>query len=196
MSKIDVIIGHKIQKSNLVLPKEVSDILLELKQPLRKAYYSRLIRAGWTYQGVANALGVSRQAIEIGVRSLRNHEKLEELMSAVSHLPVPEVPRIEIRRLIPKEPTSTEIDTLKALHDKARQVRNDSPLYREEAEEFTRLAWEVTQSGVSTYTLAKKLGLTHSALFFRFVRYGYSTTKTGKSKTYQTIKPENRKVKP
>lgn len=196
MAKIDVLIGHKIQKSNQVLPKEVSDILIELKQPLRKAYYSRLIKAGWTYQGVANALGVSRQAIESGVRTLRGHARHGELMSAVSHLPVPELPRVEIRRLIPKEPTSTEIYILKELHSKAKQVRSDSPLYREEAEEFTRLAWELTQSGVSTYTLAKKLGLSHGALFFRFVRYGYATSKTGTSKTYQTIKPENRKVKP
>ena len=42
------------------------------------------------------------------------------------------------------------------------------------------------ESGVSGYRLAKELGVTHSAILFRLVRYGYATTE-GKSKTYRQL---------
>jgi hypothetical protein len=57
-------------------------------------------------------------------------------------------------------------------------VRGKGKQYRHEAELFTKLAWEQTQQGVSVYSLAKSLGVTHGALLFRFVRYGYTTSES------------------
>jgi hypothetical protein len=49
------------------------------------------------------------------------------------------------------------------------------------------LAWEQTQQGVSVYSLAKSLGVTHGALLFRFVRYGYTTSESGQSKVFRKL---------
>jgi hypothetical protein len=106
-------------------------------------------------------------------------------------LPIPEVPSDPIYQVQRQEVSSVVLLELKELHDKAKLVRGKGKKYRQEAELFTKLAWEQTQQGVSVYSLAKSLGVTHSALLFRFVRYGYTTTES-KSKVFRKL--TNREV--
>ena len=78
------------------------------------------------------------------------------------------------------------IAQLKELQPKAFMVRGKGKSNREEAELYTRLIYELMESGVSGYRIAKELGVTHSALAFRLVRYGY-TTSNGTSRSYRQL---------
>jgi hypothetical protein len=72
-------------------------------------------------------------------------------------------------------------------------VRSNGKKYREEAEEYTKLLNHAhTVEGVTLYRLAKRLGVTHGALRFRLVRYGYKKPVTATSKVYTPILKENR----
>jgi hypothetical protein len=72
-------------------------------------------------------------------------------------------------------------------------VRSNGKAYREEAEEYTKLLnYAHTVEGVTLYRLAKRLGVTHGALRFRLVRYGYKKPVTATSKVYNPILKENR----
>jgi predicted transcriptional regulator len=184
MATHKVIVGSKQKKSQLQLPTDTAELLKTLSMTDRKAYVKRLCLAGWTYQSVADVFKVSRQAIE-------QYLKKSEPSEYADSLPIPEVPSDPIYQVKRQEVTDDVLLQLKELHDKAKLVRGKSKKYRHEAELFTKLAWEQTQQGVSVYSLAKSLGVTHSALLFRFVRYGYTTTES-KSKVFRKL--TNREV--
>jgi predicted transcriptional regulator len=150
----------------------------------RKAYVKRLCLAGWTYQSIADVFKVSRQAIE-------QYLKKAEPNDYVNGLPIPEVPSDPIYQVKRQEVNDDVLLQLKELHSKAKLVRGKGKKYRHEAELFTKLAWEQTQQGVSVYSLAKSLGITHGALLFRFVRYGYTTSES-QSKIFRKL--TNREV--
>jgi hypothetical protein len=90
------------------------------------------------------------------------------------------------------EPLPENIERMLELQPYAQMVRANSPRYRSEAEEYTRLVdLEHNARGVSLYRLAQLLGVTHGALRFRLVRYGYKTT-TSESRVYKRIIDDNR----
>jgi hypothetical protein len=91
------------------------------------------------------------------------------------------------------EPTPETLRRLLELQPYAQQVRANGTKYRAEAEEYTKLLdYAHTIEGVTLYRLAKRLGVTHGALRFRLVRYGYKKPITATSKVYQPIIRENR----
>lgn len=184
-------VGRKVQKTHLALPQETKDLLLSLKGMDKVAYMKRLVEAGWTYQSIAEIYGVTRQAIDISIK--REYKKpalvqaWEQAKENSLALPMPELPSKPIYKSQRVEANAEAVAELKRLHDIAKQVRGKGQKHRAEADQFTRLAWELTQQGISIYSLAKSLGITTSALTFRFVRYGYKTS-NGKSKAYVAIK--------
>ena len=184
MTTHKVIVGSKQKKSQLQLPTDTADLLKTLSMTDRKAYVKRLCLAGWTYQSVADVFKVSRQAIE-------QYLKKSEPSEYANSLPIPEVPSDLIYQVKRQEVSDDVLLQLKELHEKAKQVRGKGKKYRHEAELFTKLAWEQTQNGVSVYSLAKSLGVTHGALLFRFVRYGYTTSQS-QSKVFRPL--TNREV--
>jgi predicted transcriptional regulator len=179
MTTHKVIVGSKQKKSQLQLPTDTADLLKTLSMTDRKAYVKRLCLAGWTYQSVADVFKVSRQAIE-------QYLKKSEPSEYADSLPIPEVPSDPIYKVQRQEVDDDVLAQLKELHAKARLVRGKGKKYRHEAELFTQLAWEQTQQGVSVYSLAKSLGVTHGALLFRFVRYGYATSDS-QSKVFRQL---------
>ena len=179
MTTHKVIVGSKQKKSQLQLPTDTADLLKTLSMTDRKAYVKRLCLAGWTYQSVADVFKVSRQAIE-------QYLKKSEPSEYADSLPIPEVPSDPIYKVQRQEVDDDVLAQLKELHAKARLVRGKGKKYRYEAELFTQLAWEQTQQGVSVYSLAKSLGVTHGALLFRFVRYGYATSNS-QSKVFRQL---------
>jgi predicted DNA-binding protein YlxM (UPF0122 family) len=185
MTTHKVIVGSKQKKSQLQLPTDTADLLKTLSMTDRKAYVKRLCLAGWTYQSVADVFKVSRQAIEQYLK------KVDVVSDYVNGLPIPEVPSDPIYKVQRQEVDSVVLLELKELHAKAKLVRGKGKKYRHEAELFTKLAWEQTQQGVSVYSLAKSLGVTHGALLFRFVRYGYATSDS-QSKVFRQL--TNREV--
>jgi predicted transcriptional regulator len=179
MATEKVLVGNKQKKSQLQLPTETADLLKTLSMSDRKGYVKRLCLAGWTYQSVADVFKVSRQAIE-------QYLKKADVSEYVNGLPIPEVPSDPIYRVKRLEVDDDVLLELKELHAKAKLVRGKGKQYRHEAELFTKLAWEQTQQGVSVYSLAKSLGVTHGALLFRFVRYGYTTSES-QSKVFRQL---------
>lgn len=180
-----VLVGKKSIKTNHTLPKEVSEALKSRPTMLeRKAYVVALVSKGWTLQSIATELGITREAVRI----YTTQPISDELMDKVKDLPLPEIPSKEVYSTRIKR-VSIEPEVLaqlKELHAKASLVRGKSKKYREEAEQFTKLAWELKEKGVTTYAIAKAIGITHGALLFRFVRYGYKDT-NGKSRVYRKL---------
>jgi len=162
------------QRTRHTLPKEVADILRTL--PIK----------GWTLQSIADVLNVTREAIRLYAKAQSNNES--EVRKAIADFPVPPIPtRTVNREVIKRVPiTDDELVTLKELYSKAKLVRGKGKNYRKEAEDFTKLAYAQIEKGVTTYALAKALGITNSALQFRFTRYGYKVA-NGKSKVYRPL---------
>jgi hypothetical protein len=184
MQKERVLVASKVKKTDLNLPKEVGEALRSLPLKERKAYASVLRKAGWTLQSIATELNVTRESI----RLYGAEEHTGEYLAKVQHLPVPEVPMVEIYKdkVIKVLPSADVLAQLKELQPKAFLVRGKGKANRKEAEEYTKLLYDTMESGVSGYRLAKELGISHSAILFRLVRYGYTTT-TGKSGTYRQL---------
>ena len=189
VQKETVLVGTKPVKQQQELPKEVCELLKGLPLTERKAYSTILHNAGWTLQAIATPLGITRESI----RLYAGTDHKEETLAKVSQLPLPEIPTVDVYKTLIKR-TSPDPDVLlrlKELQPMAQQVRSSSPKFREEAEEYSRLIYETLNKGVSSYRLARLLGITHGAIAFRMVRYGYNTSK-GKSGSYSLLK--HRKV--
>jgi len=187
--KEQILVGTRVPKSDLTLPKEVSDILIGLPLDERRAYVFELRKAGWTLQSLATPLHITRESVRLyGLK-----EPTGELLAKVKHLPIVTPPVIElfVERVKRVKPDPQVIAQLKELQPKAFMVRGKGKSNREEAELYTRLIYELMESGVSGYRIAKELGVTHSALAFRLVRYGY-TTSNGTSRSYRKL--TNRKI--
>jgi len=152
----------------------------------RNSYCAALRKAGWTLQSISDAAGLTRER----VRQIVKEPQTED----ISDLPIPEPPKHERKEpRVYVEPDPVKLARMLELKPLAQQVRLNSPKYREEAEEYTRLIAEShLQDGVTLYRRAKRLGVTHGALRFRLARYGYKTPKNGESKVYTPIRPENR----
>ena len=184
LKKEQVLVGTRKQKSQMTLPKEVAEVLTSLPLQERKAYAQLLSKAGWTLQSIATPLNVTRESIRLYTLV----ELTGEVLAKVNHLPIPAIPTIEVFKHMVKriQPDPQVIAQLKELQPKATSIRGKTKKYREEAELYTRLIHELMESGVSGYRIAKELGVTHSALAFRLVRYGY-TTSEGKSRSYRPL---------
>ena len=178
-------------KKNQRLPQEIHIAFTSLKGPERDALIKELVDNSWTYEAVANASGLTRER----VRQISNAaSKLAEEFDYDLNIEIPEPP------LKPQKEGPTYIephpDTLKRLLELqpyAQQVRANGTKYREEAEEYTALLNHAhTVEGVTLYRLAKRLGVTHGALRFRLVRYGYKKPLTATSKVYNPVIRENR----
>ena len=188
--KEQILVGTRVPKSDLTLPKEVSDILIGLPLDERKAYVFELRKVGWTLQSLATPLKLTRESIRLyGLK-----EPKSEVLAKVKHLLIVKPPVIEVfvERVKRVKPDPQVIAQLKELQPKAFMVRGKGKSNREEAELYTRLIYELMESGVSGYRIAKELGVTHSALAFRLVRYGY-TTSNGTSRSYRQL--THRKIK-
>ena len=184
------------QRQGLTLPPEVV-VALHLfpksQLHLRDAYIYTLRMKGWTLESVGQALDLTRERI----RQLESKAKPLDAITILSNpgsYPVPDVPTriVEEEIVVYAEPSPETLTRLLELQPLAEKVRWNRPLGREAAEEYTRLLnYAHTVEGVPLYRLAKRLGVTHGALRFRLVRYGYLET-NGTSKCYTKVRTENR----
>jgi transcriptional regulator with XRE-family HTH domain len=196
MANKKIVKHHVPMRSGLTLPPVVV-IALHLFQKdqlhQRDAYIYALRMNGWTLESVGQALDLSRERI----RQLESRAKPLDVIAILSNpgsYPVPEVPTriVEEEVVVYAEPSPETLARLLELKPIAEKVRSFSPTGREAAEEYTRLLnYARTVEGVPLYRLAKRLGVTHGALHFRLVRYGYLPT-SGKSRAYQKIIDKNR----
>lgn len=174
-------------KKNQTLPEYVHSAFKSVIDTDERDVLVRGLRqAGWTLESIANAANITRER----VRQISNTPSEEKT-------PTIEIPTPPVKVNPPKrtyiEPHPDTLARLLELQPYAQQVRANGSRYRAEAEEYTRLIHHAhTVEGVTLYRLAKRLGVTHGALRFRLVRYGYKKPVTATSKVYTPIIKENR----
>jgi hypothetical protein len=175
------------RKTMLTLPLEVFEAFDSIEDnDIRDAYMVALRDAEWTLQSISEAANITRERVRQIV------EKGSDADASAYPLPEPPVHEVKAPREY-VEPDAEKLARLKVLKPFAERVRANSPEYREEAEEYSKLIADVhLNDGVSLYRLAKRLEVSHSALRFRLARYGYKQPKSGTSKVYAPIRDENR----
>ena len=182
----------KYIKKNQRLPEEIRAEFETISDNIKRdALIKKLVDANWTYEAVSNASGLTRER----VRQIANAElKLAAEFDFTVDIPEPPVKQ-EKEGPNYIEPHPDTLARLLELQPYAQQVRANGSRYRAEAEEYTKLLDHAhTVEGVTLYRLAKRLGVTHGALRFRLVRYGYKQPVTATSKVYQPISAKNRLV--
>jgi len=180
----------KVKRQHLTLPSEVADTFATITDKrVRNAYITKLRNAGWTLSSIAEVSGVTREGVR--QRSSKNLDVTLANGLFVPTLPVIEIPDKEPRTFI--EPDPIDLARMLELQPIVKQVRGNSPKYREEAEEYTWLLHKAHNlDGVTLYRLGKRLGITHAAIRFRLARYGYKLAPNATSKTYTAILDKNR----
>lgn len=179
-------------KKNQQVPDYIADFF---KGPIDTNTRDYLIQSlcsnQWTYEAVAAACKITRER----VRQISLSDPIEGVAELPFEIPVPPV-KPERPKPVYVEPSEETLKRLLELQPYAQQVRSNGKKYREEAEEYTKLLnYAHTVEGVTLYRLAKRLGVTHGALRFRLVRYGYKKPITATSKVYTPILSENRLAK-
>jgi hypothetical protein len=179
----------KYVKKNQQVPKHIADFFKATTDaPTRDYLIRELCYKHWTYEAVATACGITRER----VRQIYTSEPVTGYMPIPFEIPEPPL-RPERSKPVYIEPTPATLKRLLELQPYAQLVRSNGKAYREEAEEYTKLLnYAHTVEGVTLYRLAKRLGVTHGALRFRLVRYGYKKPVTATSKVYNPILKENR----
>jgi hypothetical protein len=187
--------GKELKKTLLTLPQEVFDAFASLgdNTETRNSYAAELRPAGWTLQSISAASGLTRERVRQIVKESETRGYIA--LTLDGDYPLPEPPRREVKPpRVFVEPDPVKLARLLELQPAAQKVRSNSDKYREEAEEYTALVAEVhLEDKVTLYRLALRLGVTHGALRFRLVRYGYMTAaQGGSSKVYAPILEANR----
>lgn len=174
-----------IKKKHQQLPQEVGDILRSLSDKKeRYNYASDLVRAGWTLTAIAKELGVTREAVRVGVSNHKDNTVDRGWYS----LPIPTPEKYVV---VKKENKSIDEDIVKRLvelHAMAKQVRYTHTKYRKEAEVYTKLIYELYSEGYSLTEIANAVGVKQvGGLYSRLVRYGYLES-TSPSRSLKKLK--------
>lgn len=183
----------KYIKKNQQLPREIHREFEKISgdNATRDKLIKVLVDANWTYEAISNASGLTRERIRQIANAIQN---LADEFEFDLDIEIPEPP-LKPKREKPTyvEPSPETLKRLLELQPYAQQVRANGQKYRKEAEEYTALLNHAhAVEGVTLYRLAKRLGVTHGALRFRLVRYGYKKAVTAKSKVYNPVIKENR----
>lgn len=181
------------RKTQHTLPDDVVRAFGALGDDLetRNLYSVALRRAGWTLQSISDVTGVTRERIRQIAKTTT--EGAEDALDESLPVPRPPLKPVKVKKEY-VEPDPEKLERLRELQPLAQQNRHNSEEYRQAAEQYTALVWEVhNQDGVTLYRLAKRLGVTHGALRFRLARYGYKLPQDGGvSKVYTRIDPAHR----
>lgn len=184
---------NKYITKNQRLPQEIHMAFQETKsnQEKRDFLISKLVEASWTFEAISSASGLTRERVRQIAKS--NLELAREFGVRLDfEIPSPPLQPEPVRPVY-IEPSPKTLERLLELQPYAQQVRSNGTKYREEAEEYTALLdYARTVEKVTLYRLAKRLGITHGAIRFRLVRYGYMEAVTATSKVYKPVKAENR----
>jgi transcriptional regulator with XRE-family HTH domain len=187
----EVTLGNPIPKQLLTAEVHLAFSSLTTKEERNQYVWRLRTEEGWSLESIGQAIGVTREMVRLIVKELSKTSFT--LLPTVSHLVVPKRVRYE-KVTFKRKPLDPSVAVrLKELHAKATLVRGKSSDNRFEAGELSRLIHEQTLLGVSTYTIAKELGLTIGAINLRLIRYGYKKTQ-GKSRALTRIKyPQQKK---
>lgn len=177
-------------KKNQVLPKHIYEAFESIiDSDVRDQLIRELRNQQWTLEAIASATTLTRER----VRQIANSQSTtEQVFDLGIDIPTPPL-KPERKKPVYVEPKPETLARLLELQPLAQQVRSNGKRFRAEAEEYTALLNHAhVVEGVTLYRLAKRLGVTHGALRFRLVRYGYKKPVNATSKVYTPILSENR----
>lgn len=163
-------------KASQVLPADFAALLQTMRENRDPRYQATLHVArlnGWTCQSMAQALGVSRQAIEQAASraSFRASDQLPEV-PLPPRKPEPEPKPVRPRLLVGDELASQ----LREMQRVAATVNGATPADAPERAvsiRFTAMLQALIEQGVTLYHLAQVLGVQYNALTSRLARHGY-----------------------
>ena len=142
-------------RPKIALPEDFTLTLQRMQEdgdPELSPLLARVKKAGWTYQDIADALGITRQAVEQRVKFPDRRPRVAVSLA----------PEVAAR--------------LRELQATARTVNGAMPPEhpaRRDSEELSRMLAEQIERGAPVYTLAKAIGVTHGAVVARLYRHGY-----------------------
>ncbi len=140
--------------------------------PRLDAYLVAAVSRGWTLTALGDALGITREGVRL--RCLKFPGFIGE---------VPDVPEAPRKPVAHRPPRRQRLLIKPEMAEKLRQMQavaatvnggmaTDDPA-RRVSEEFAAICADLVAQGVSVYTIAKTLGVTDGAIFFRLARHGY-----------------------
>jgi lambda repressor-like predicted transcriptional regulator len=177
----------KIKKANQKLPFYITSLLNSAKPADRDNIIRSLSNNGWTLSAISRSVELSRERVRQICET-----PIDGPMPPDFTNPTPPMYPAKVEREF-VEPSPEILARLLELKPMAMQVRSHATRFRAEAEEYTQLIAKAhLEDGVTLYRLAKRMGVTHSALRFRLARYGYKTSEKGQSRVYTPINPKNR----
>ena len=177
------------------LPSAVITKLNELRDTKQRAEFQDYVVAlranGWSLSAIATPTGLSRERIRqldepIGVALAVTNTTNRGY--DIPELPVK--PVVEKVRANTPNPDPAVVSRLLELKPMAQKVRGKSQSYRAQGNEYSELIASEVARGVPAYRVAKSLGVTHSAIKFRLVRYGYSQS-SSTAKVFRPIEYSN-----
>lgn len=177
-------------KKNQMLPQHIFEAFEDIIDSDARDQLIRELRDNhWTLEAIAAASHLTRERV-------RQISAITPATAPVlgTGITIP-TPPVKPERVRPTyiEPSPETLARLLELQPLAQQVRSNGKKFRAEAEEYTALLNHAhVNEGVTLYRLAKRLGVTHGALRFRLVRYGYKKPINATSKVYNPILAENR----
>jgi AraC-like DNA-binding protein len=177
-------------KKNQMLPQHIFEAFEDIIDSDARDQLIRELRDNhWTLEAIATASHLTRERVrQISAITPATAPVLETGIT----IPTPPVKPERVRPTY-IEPSPETLARLLELQPLAQQVRSNGKKFRAEAEEYTALLNHAhVNEGVTLYRLAKRLGVTHGALRFRLVRYGYKKPINATSKVYSPILDVNR----
>lgn len=184
-----IMTDNKYVKKNQEVPAYIVEFFkTEIDIETRDQLIRDLCNNHWTYEAIASSCKITRER----VRQIYISDPTRDNVALPFKVPEPPV-KPERPKPVYIEPAQETLKRLLELQPYAQLVRSNGKAYRKEAEEYTKLLnYAHTVEKVTLYRLAKRLGVTHGALRFRLVRYGYKEAVSATSKVYRPIIKENR----
>ncbi|MFC7983865.1 hypothetical protein [Streptomyces sp. NPDC057336] len=159
------------------VPADFAAELRELRATRDRRYAVTLVVAkmnGWTYQALADAVGVSRQAVEqAAAKAGTEFSGRLPVIPLPPRKPEPEPKAPARRRLLINDELAERLREMQRI---AATVNGGMPAdapERRTGEEFTALLHSLTEQGVSVYHIAQTLGVHYNAVVSRLARHGY-----------------------
>jgi len=182
-------------KVHQTLPADFAALLRTMRESRDPRYRATLHLArlnGWTCQAMADALGVSRQAVEqaAGRAQFNVADRLPEV-PLPPRKPQPE-PKPLRRRLLVNEELAEQLREMQRVASKVNGATPADAPERRVSEEFTARLDALVKQGVSMKHLAKVLGVRFNAVRSRLARHGYRSAPPSQSHLRYLGRPAER----